>query len=187
MPNGADVCPSVPDDQGDSDADAHGDACDACPAEANPGAVPCSATVQAIKRGEVELGTRTRVLDVVVVAVGLDFFTVQVRGAPEPDYTGLYVFTGAGGAKPLVGQVLELTGTVSVFFEQLQLTSATWPPPTQPRPCQDPLVIDPLDVAVGGPKEQGPRGAAGRGPGRDGAVDDPDAAARVRTWRASSW
>ncbi len=148
--NGTDNCPSLPNPtQDDGDDDGIGDACDKCPEFSNAGGRPCPATIQSIKSGQVTSGA-VLLEGVVATVIGPDFYTVQVNG-PAVEFGALYVFTDTDGLKPVAGQVLDVQGVVSEYFDQTQLTDSTFTvKSTGTVPA--PLVIDPAAAAPGGSK-----------------------------------
>jgi cytosine/adenosine deaminase-related metal-dependent hydrolase len=153
--NGSDNCPSVANPgQEDSEAgggDGIGDACDACPDEVNIGGAPCTATIVDIKSGAVEPGA-VLVRGVVVTAIGPDFYTVQSPGAAV-EFGGLYVYTAASGAKPALGDLLDVSGDVADYFGQTQIGRSSFTK-TGVAEVPAPLVIAAADAAPGGSKEK---------------------------------
>ena len=126
-----DNCPMAQnDDQADQDADGKGDACDPCPADANPGPARCPAvpaTIYAVKRGDVALETDVVVRGVVTAVLPDRNLFLQIPPGAE-DYAGVdnsgifaYMRDAPDGALPAVGDLVHLTGTVGNYFEQIQL------------------------------------------------------------------
>ncbi|MCC6624739.1 MAG: amidohydrolase family protein [Deltaproteobacteria bacterium] len=152
--NDADKCPNIADDQTDTDLDGIGDACDLCPTESNLGGKPCPSTIYKVKDGTVAMNTAVALSGVVCVVVGPEFFTVQVKDAPVPENSGLYVFSGSAGTKCTPGTLIDVQGTVEDYFGQIQMTDATWSvtPGSTTVPLPAPVVVAPADVAVGGAK-----------------------------------
>ncbi len=153
--NGNDNCPATANpDQADGEAgggDGIGDACDACPDEVNIGGAACAATIVAIKSGSVEPGA-TIVRGVVVAAVGPDFYTVQDPG-PAVEFGGLYVYTGASGTKPAVGDLVDVSGNVADYFGQTQIGGSSFVK-TGTAEVPAALVINPADAAPAGSREK---------------------------------
>jgi large repetitive protein len=129
VPNEQDNCPTVPNmDQMDGDGDMIGDACDKCPAEANANS-PCTASIYDIKQKmKWTTGDTIRIKDVLVIGSGKDGIFIQAReGTPGyngVNYSGLFVFD-RGATKPAQGDVIDLTGTLTEFSGQIQLTTPT--------------------------------------------------------------
>lgn len=118
-------------DQADSDDDGKGNGCDACPSSPNPGPNACLASIYDIKAGVDFGGKRVALRDMVVTAVGPNGFFAQLSPTSTeyqtPLYSGVFVFVGVGGAFPLRDDRLFISNaTVGTFFEQIQLTNATW-------------------------------------------------------------
>ena len=131
--NDVDNCPDNPNqDQADGDMDDKGDVCDACPAEANPGAAGCSASIYSIKNGTTPVGTAVRVGNALVTGKGSNGFFVQVKEGDAdyngPDFSGLFVFTGTAAptlANATVGARVTIDGLVASFGGQVQLGTVT--------------------------------------------------------------
>ena len=130
--NGSDICPYAPDPgQEDGDTDGKGDACDPCPAFSNPGAEACPATIYDIKQG-IATGT-VAVLNALVTGCSNSngYFLQSKPGDPDyagAEYSGVFVYNPAVicGTTLSVGDRVTLNpATVSVFFDQIQLTFAT--------------------------------------------------------------
>jgi len=156
--NSSDNCPSVANpDQADADLDDIGDACDACPNESNAGGVPCSVTVYAVKKGEVALGTSVGIKNMMVTAVGSNFYHVQLpataTGFDGVEYSAIYVFNGSD-PKPPVGATVNVAGVVGDYFGQIQISNSSF---TQVAAgdgtTMAPTIVNPADVAKGGAKE----------------------------------
>jgi cytosine/adenosine deaminase-related metal-dependent hydrolase len=123
---------NCPDDanagQADADADGLGNACDACPDQPNPYGGACPASIYDVKDGTVDFGAQVMLEDVLVTAAAPSSgFFVQVHaddpGYVGPEYSGLFVYHGAGGFSPQPGDRVTVTGTVSDFFGQIQLVA----------------------------------------------------------------
>ncbi len=151
--NDVDKCPNEPDDQADTDLDGIGNLCDDCPEFSNIGGKGCPANIVAIKKGEVASGKAVSISDVIVTAVGVEFYTVQALG-PTVEFGGLYVFTSDTGTKPTLGQVINLSGTIDDYFGQIQLSDSTFTVSATAGTMPEPLVINPADSAMGAAKEK---------------------------------
>jgi hypothetical protein len=143
-------------DQADADGDGTGDVCDACPEVANPGGGSCPASVYDIKDGTVAVGEAVLVQDVVVTGVGGNGYFVQVHpddpGYQGVEYSGLFVYRG-NASKPAPGDRIDVAGTVSNFFGQIQLDSDTAPPAvvwSSGNPLPEPEVATPAELVAGG-------------------------------------
>jgi hypothetical protein len=131
--NDVDNCPDIANtDQADGDGDQKGDVCDACPNDSNPGSAGCSATIYSIKMGTTPLGTTVRVANALVTGRGSNGFFVQVKegdtGYTGPDFSGLFVFTGAMAptlANANVGARVTIDGRVTNFQGQIELDTVT--------------------------------------------------------------
>lgn len=130
--NLVDNCEAVANaDQIDADADGKGDACDACPADANPGGFGCPETIYRIKNGTVAEGSRVVVRGGLITGKGSNGFFMQVKagdvGYAGANYSGIFVSTGNGSPflSAAVGNRVDVAGTVSVFFGQIELSSVT--------------------------------------------------------------
>ncbi len=122
-----DNCPALAnEDQADKDKDGKGDICDPCPDHANPGAEGCLATIPAIKTDTALQGKRVAVVGVVVTTVAGNGIFIQQAGDPAVEDGGIFVYLGAA-PKPATGAIVDITGAaVGIFFDQVQLTDATW-------------------------------------------------------------
>jgi hypothetical protein len=128
-PNDLDNCRWVANaDQGDGDGDGKGDACDPCPATANPTS-PCPpgeaslATIRQIREGAVALGSRATVRGVVTTAVWDQGLMVQ-DPAGGPTRSGLSIYLGKDPGVA-VGDLVDVTGEVSDYFDELQIEAET--------------------------------------------------------------
>jgi hypothetical protein len=121
VPNAIDNCGYVANaDQADGDHDGKGDACDQCPADANPGFAGCPSTIYQVKNGMTPLGRTVRIANALVTARASNGFFVQVKpgdaGYIGPDYSGMFVFTSSTPpAKVVVGSRVTLDGSVTAF------------------------------------------------------------------------
>ncbi len=145
--------------QADGDGDGTGDVCDSCPMVANPGGGACPASVYDIKDGTIALGEAVLLEDVVVTGSGTTGFFVQVHpddaGYQGVEFSGLFVYRGAA-SKPAQGDRVNVSGTVTDFFGQIQLGSAAAPAPmvlSSGNALPDPEVVNPVDIVQGGALE----------------------------------
>jgi hypothetical protein len=118
--------------QEDADSDDKGDACDACPAVANPGSAGCPVSVYDLKDGTIALTSPVPVAvpNLVVTAVASNGFWSQVdptsAGFDGIDHACIFSFVGAG-AKPAVGDQVNVTSAnAQKFFDQVQLSGAVF-------------------------------------------------------------
>ncbi len=134
VPNATDNCPVMANgDQADNDADGKGNACDACPDEANPGSAACSASIYDVKTGVATVGSAVRVTGVVTAVAGPRWFMQVPEAEQDPalgaTFSGLYVYVPAAGiagiTTPTRGDVVEVSGTISEFYGELELTTLT--------------------------------------------------------------
>ena len=121
--NDDDNCPLLSNaDQSDADDDAKGDACDACPDWANPASV-CLPDVPAMST----IAAARRLVDVrvfvsgTVTAVGGHYYAIQDVSDPGAPGTGMHVFTGGLSPSVAVGDVVEVVGVASDYFDQFEL------------------------------------------------------------------
>ena len=129
IPTDDDDCPWLANaDQADSDDDGHGDVCDLCPDEPNPGDMGCTYALSDIRDPSSPLhppeGTAVTVTGVVVTGIktGSGFY-VQ-----DPDalvYGGIFVYDSGSHSEGDVstGDVLTVTGVYSEFYGLAQIGS----------------------------------------------------------------
>ncbi|MCA9516137.1 MAG: thrombospondin type 3 repeat-containing protein [Myxococcales bacterium] len=153
--NATDNCPSIPnEDQADGDNDGIGDLCDACPTFSNLGGLPCPASVWAVKKREVTVGTQVLLQGLIVTAVGSNFFTAQADPAADGyegvGYSAIYAFTGSD-SRPAIGDTVDVAGTVADYFGEIELEGVTWTKKTPGSASViEPTVVPPASVAKGG-------------------------------------
>lgn len=158
-PNTTDNCPSVYNpEQTDGDADAVGDACDACPEDPNPGNGACPASIYDIKQGIVAPGNEVEIVGVVTAVVNPAFF-IQV---PEADYTelgasfsGIYIYVpssnSAGLTIPQMGDFVAVEGLVYNYYGQLELSNVTLVEVLATgQALPTPVTVEPADVGTAG-------------------------------------
>ena len=164
VPNGSDNCPFQPNaGQADGDGDSKGDVCDVCPADANPGTAGCPTTIYKIKNGTTPVGLPVRITNALVTGKGSNGFFVQIKETDAEytvaDYSGLFVFTGAGTAPymaAVVGQRVTVDGTVTNFLGQLELDTVINVTVTSTGPAETPA---PINVTYAEIKTGGARAA----------------------------
>jgi hypothetical protein len=154
-----DNCPSVSNAaQTDTDSDGRGDACDLCPTVSNPGMAACPATIYQIKDGTYPVGQRVSITNAIVTGVLISGtnsgFFMQVKvgdaGYSGPENSGIFVFTGAAPTA-VVGNRVDVTGTIQDFFGQLQLSMATVTIASAAvEAAPAPIAVTPTEVDTGG-------------------------------------
>lgn len=154
VPTDMDNCPTIPNPmQEDADMDGAGDACDACPMDANPGGAACPGTVYEVRMGS--LSGVVELSDLIVTAVipsGSDqgFYAQQDPASADydgVDFSGIFIATSSA---PTVsrGDLVDATGEVEDRFSQMQLTGATVTV-TGTATVPDPVVVtDPSTLAT---------------------------------------
>lgn len=129
-PNRTDNCPFDANvTQADSDDDGKGNACDACADAANPGFMECPAAPATIYDVKTGVATGDVFLEDVLVTACVPtrgFFVQHVEGDAAyagAENSGLYVFNPDTecGTTVAVGDRLDISGEISVFFDQIQL------------------------------------------------------------------
>jgi hypothetical protein len=163
-PNATDNCAFLANaGQADADGDGKGDACDACPAAANP-TFGCPTTIYNIKNGTSPIGLDVRLSNVLVTGKGTNGFFVQVKegdpGYAGADFSGLFIFTGTGTpplANATVGARVTIDGTVTSFQGQFELDTVTAVTVTSPGPEAPPAPVPATYAEV---KTGGARAAA---------------------------
>lgn len=157
IPNVQDNCPDVANmDQADRDNDMIGDVCDACPDESNLGGAACSATIYDIQQRNVTMG-RVRLSSVLVTAVGPDGYYIQTVDGDESwdatlqeRFSGIFVFTSAGGEKPARGDRITLDGEVSEFFGRMNLENGMFTVESSGNTLPAPIMVTSAEVTTGG-------------------------------------
>lgn len=144
-------------DQADRDHDGKGDVCDSCPDVSNPGAMGCPSTIEAIKQGIVKTGATVTIKGVVTALDSkyADNFYIQTAVEDQDStlkekFSGLYVYKS--GDKTLkLGDYISISGSVEVYFDQLELISITdITKLTETVTMPAPVVVEPSKVATGG-------------------------------------
>lgn len=140
-------------DQADADSDGNGDLCDRCSDYPNPGNGPCPATVYEIRAGT---ATDAVIIEGVVVTARSDrAFFVQVPD--DASYyqglanSGLYVYTGSNGpAPPQLGDVVDVSGSIDVFGDTLELVASAVTVSSSGHALPDFTEVAPAEIATGG-------------------------------------
>ena len=151
-------------DQLDADMDGHGDACDPCPMQANPGAAACTSTIYDVKNGTAAVGSRVSV-NGIVTAVGTTGLYMQVELSDPryvgPDNSGVFVYTG-GAPTVMRGQRVTVDGAVVVFRGEIQLGTGAVVVGGAMGTIPDPIVVEPAEIATGGARAAALEGVLAR-------------------------
>lgn len=155
--NDADNCPTTPNaDQADGDNDDIGDVCDPCPDAANPGFSGCPALVYNIKTGQVPVGTRVSLKDMVVSAVGTDGFFIQLDPTSgdytSADHSGVFVFARGYSPMPAEGDRVTIDAVTSEFSSQVQLGDIKSLTVTSSGARPTPAVVTEAEILAAGAK-----------------------------------
>jgi len=126
--NDADNCPLADNpSQPDGDTDGKGDMCDFCPSTPNPdGVCPIAAVrIEEIQNGTIATGEHARVEGVVVTAIApYDIMVQDPSPTSGPAYSGIRVHMSSVPASIAVGDVVDVEGTVTEFFDDTELDNA---------------------------------------------------------------
>lgn len=160
IPNGSDNCPHTPNgDQADADDDGHGDSCDECPNDANPGPFGCPLPIPALRDpmhpDHPEVGAKVNITGAYVTGVRPD--SGNSRGFHIQDdsldpFSGLFVFTGSGSPGVEVGNRVTVVGTYEEFFGVTEITGplVIIEDAGTELPFSPIVVDDPAEIADGG-------------------------------------
>ncbi len=160
IPDAQDLCPTFPDDGSDRDKDGKGDGCDPCPDLANPGTMSCPGTIYQVKSGTIGAGSTVRLQGVQVTGYGSNagvpqgFFVQHPPTGPGyagTDNGGLYIYRPSGTPVPAVGDRIDVDGTVTMYYGQVQLSNVSYLSIlSSGNEALVPVVALPADVATGG-------------------------------------
>lgn len=156
VPTVTDNCPELPNaQQEDADGDGKGDACDACPADENPGAQACPASIYDIKQSKLPLGAHVSLRDQLVTASNASGFYLQdvgEQGAPlDAEYSGIFVALANSGLE--LGDRIDIDdATIAGFFGVPELVDASGVQvlSTSDEAPEPTLVDDPVELLSGG-------------------------------------
>jgi len=150
-----DNCPAVDNiTQADADGDYIGDACDACPNFTSFSGA-CPESVYDIKDGTLAQGTEVLLQGMLVTASNADGVYLQrvpgQAGYVSEDNSGIFAFMRFNDTRPARGDVVDIFGTISDFFGQLQLDDVTgYTVISTGNADPAPIAVTPAEVATGG-------------------------------------